>query len=84
VPPAPNSNDLNHIFNNPEHNLDPLVQQYGSQEATYQAVQQTLLQQLSGGNGTYTTVVNVGGYDVTVTGAYVNGQPRIGTIYIPP
>lgn len=34
--------------------------------------------------GTFSTVVQVGDYNVTVTGAFVNGAPRIGTAYIPP
>ncbi len=82
---GPDPNKLNHIFGNPAHNLDPVVQQFGSQADAYNALQQAVGDQLgSGGTGTYSTVVNVGGYDVTVTGAYVDGVPRIGTAYIPP
>jgi len=83
-PPAPDGNKLHHIFDNPEHNLAPVVQQYGGQEAAYDAIQQAVIQQRPGtGSGTYDTVVNVGGSDVTVTGSYVNGIPRVGTAYIP-
>jgi hypothetical protein len=76
-------NKLNHLFGKPMHNLDPLLQQYGSQEAAYNAIDQALNTQLSGGTGNFQTIVNVGGNNVTVTGAYVNGVPRIGTAYIP-
>jgi RHS repeat-associated protein len=83
-PPAPDQNKLNHIFNNPGHNLDPLVQQFGSEEAAYNAVQQAVIeQQPTAILGQYSTDVTVGGYDVTVTGNYAGGGlPRIGTFYI--
>ncbi len=81
VPIDPNKQ--NHIFGNPVHNLDSVVQQYGSQEAAYSAINQAVSDQLGmGGVGTFSTTVNVGGTDVTVTGAYVDGIPRIGTAYV--
>jgi RHS repeat-associated protein len=81
---AVDPNKLNHIFGNSAHNLDPLVEQYGSQEAAYNGIDQAVSTQLgTGGTGTFSTVVNVGGTNVTVTGAFVNGVPRIGTAYIP-
>ena len=76
-------NKLNHIFGNPGHNLDPVVQQFGSQTAAYDAIEQAVANNLGTGTGTYTTVVNVGGKSVTVSGAYVNGVPKIGTAFIP-
>ena len=81
--PAPDPNKLNHIFGNPGHNLDPVVQQFGSQTGAYGAIEQAVANKLGSGTGTYTTVVNVGGSNVTVSGAYVNGIPRVGTAYIP-
>lgn len=80
---AVDPNKLNHIFNEPGHNLDSVVEQYGSQENAYNAINQAVINQAGTGSGTFSTVVNVGGTDVTVTGAYVNGVPRIGTAYIP-
>jgi len=83
VPQLPDQNKLNHIFGNPDHNLDPVVQQFGGQSAAYNAIEQAAINGLGSGTGTYTTVVEVGGANVTVTGAYVNGVPRIGTAFIP-
>lgn len=37
----------------------------------------------SGQTGVYSVVVNVAGYNVTVTGAVVNGVVRVGTAFIP-
>jgi hypothetical protein len=83
APDCPDPNALHHIFDNPNHNLDPVVEAYGSQADAYNAIQQALDQQLGSGSGLFKTMVTVGGYDVTVTGAYVNGAPNIGTAYIP-
>jgi RHS repeat-associated protein len=81
---GPDPNKLNHLFGKPQHNLGPVVQQFGSQQAAYNAIEQALNAQVpGGGTGPFSTVVNVGGYNVTVTGAYVNGVPRIGTAYVP-
>src|ERR1700676_4292093 len=82
--PTPDPNKLNYIFGNPVHKLDPVVQQFGSQQGAYRAIEQAVANKLGTGTGTYTTIVNVGGTNVTVTGAYVNGVPRIGTAFIIP
>ncbi len=82
-PPPVDPNKLNHIFGNDEHNLAPVVNQFGSQESAYNAIDQAVRNNLGTGTGTFNTTVNVGGQNVTVTGAFVNGQPRIGTAYIP-
>ncbi len=83
---AINPNDLSHVFDNPAHNLDNIVNQYGSQENAYNAIQEATQQVV---NETGTTnyvdgiVVNVGGQNVTVRGVVVDGVARIGTAYIP-
>jgi RHS repeat-associated protein len=76
---------LEHIFDNPGHNLAGLVQQLGSREAAYQAIlaaTQAALQsqQLT---GVFRIVVSVSGVQVTVKGAVVNGVCRISTAFIP-
>jgi hypothetical protein len=79
----PDPNKLNHIFGNPGHNLGPVVDQLGSDVAAYNAMTQAVTSKLGTGTGTYTTIVEVGGANVTITGAFVNGVPRIGTAFIP-
>jgi hypothetical protein len=54
-----------------------------AEPAAYNAIEQAVVNKLGSGTGTYTTVVDVGGTNVTVSGAYVNGIPRIGTAFIP-
>jgi hypothetical protein len=83
IAPVADLNKLNHILGNPGHNLDPIVQQFGGPAPAYNAINEAIVSKLGSGTGTYSTVVNVGGANVTVTGAYVNGVPRIGTAYIP-
>jgi RHS repeat-associated protein len=81
----PDPNKLHHIFGKPGHNLGPLLGQFGgSQQAAYQAVQaaaQAAAQQ-QGLNGIVTTIVNVGGQTVRVTGNVINGVFRIGTFFM--
>ena len=81
----PDANKLNHIFGKDAHNLGPLVERYGSETTSFNAIQEAVNQQLGvGGAGTFVVTVDVGGSNVTVVGAFVNGLPRIGTAYIPP
>jgi RHS repeat-associated protein len=75
-------NKLNHIFNNPDHNLDALVNQLGGQENAFNALEGAVQGQ-GLPNGVFSTVVDVGGSQVTVTGIVINGVARIGTAFIP-
>lgn len=75
-------NKLNHIFNNPDHNLDALVNQLGGQENAFNALE-SAVQSQGLPNGVFSTVVDVGGSQVTVTGNVINGVARIGTAFIP-
>lgn len=80
---AADPNKLNHIFNNPEHNLDGVVNQFGSQQNAFNALQNAVqAQELP--DGLFNTVVNVGGSNVTVTGNVIDGAVNVGTAYIPP
>jgi len=82
---AVDANKLVHIFGNARHNLGPLVQKLGSQEATFSAVQNAAQaavrnQSLS---GVFQTTVNVAGQNVVVRGNVIDGVARIGTFFVP-
>ena len=77
---APDPNKLSHIFDNPAHNLDPVVSAYGGQAQAFQALQQAV-QSLGMTNGLFEVIVNVGGYNVTVRGNVINGIAMIGTAF---
>ena len=76
---------MNHIFNNPEHKLDPLVNRYGSQEQAYDAILRGTESAVrsQGITGIFETQVNVGSEMVTVRGNVINGEIKIGTAFIP-
>lgn len=77
-------NKLHHIFDDPEHYLQPIVDRLGSQEAAYRAIQQAAQGLVSSQNltGLQSLTVNIGGTDVTVDGIVIDGVFRIGTAYI--
>jgi hypothetical protein len=77
-----NPSKLHHIFGKAEHNLDPLVQRFGSQEAVAEQMYRGL-QGAVPGSGRFTVTRTIGGESVVIDGAVVNGVPRIGTAYIP-
>jgi filamentous hemagglutinin len=70
---------LVHVFDEPSHDLGALVEQYGSSEDAFSAVDRAA-QQLAGQPGVVTTWLNVGGVPVWVRGTTVNGSFRIGTL----
>jgi len=80
---AASANKVNHIFGNAAHNLDPLVSEFGSQQAAYnalkQATQAAVAQQRV--TGVFEISVKVGSQNVTVRGAVVNGVAEIGTAF---
>ncbi len=78
-------NKLNHIFGNASHNLESLAQQLGSQENAFGAIQSAAQEAVNTGGltGVLETVVDVGGTQVTVRGAFVDGAVKIGTAFIP-
>jgi hypothetical protein len=79
-------NKLHHIFDNPAHNLGPVVQLFGgSQAATFCAIKSATEAAVEnqGLIGRFETVVEVGGTHVTVRGAVINGSVKIGTAFIP-
>jgi RHS repeat-associated protein len=78
-------NKLNHIFGDPGHNLDPLLQQFGSQDSLFNAVRDSTQAAIEsqGISGIFETTVNVGGQDVVVRGNAIDGIARIGTFFVP-
>jgi len=82
-----NANDLNHIFNNPRHHLDNLVNAFGgNQQITYNAV----WREFSKVAGDYSAKelrqgiqITVNGITLTVRCAVVDGVAKIGTFFVP-
>jgi hypothetical protein len=84
-----NANRRHHIFGDPTHNLDPLVRQYGNEEAAGCAIVEAVRAAFAAGSliadddGLYRQIFDVGGNSVTVSGRVVNGVARISTAWIP-
>jgi hypothetical protein len=79
-------NKIQHIFGKSEHNMEFLVQQFGTKEAAYEALERATREQLLGKgfvDGQYKEIVSVGGKDVTVAGRVMSGTVKIGTAYVP-
>ena len=74
---------IHHIFGKAAHNLESLVQQYGSRTAAHGALERATVEHVAarGLSGQFQEVVKVGGVDVTVRGAVVNGVVKIGTAF---
>jgi len=64
------------------HNLDPLLQQFGSREAV---VEQMLsgVKGLTPASGTFQIPVTISGQTVVVRGAVVDGVVKLGTAFTP-
>ena len=81
---APNVdlNKLYHIFGKAQHNLGPLVQEFGSEASAYQAMQQAAeaVVKQKGITGVFEEV-QVGTQQITVRGNVVNGAVKIGTAF---
>jgi hypothetical protein len=81
-------NKLNHIFGNPDHNLDVLVRRYGSQAAAFLAIDEAVNQAYHAGIlvvdalGRYERDFEVGEYPVTVRGWIGDAVARIGTAWL--
>jgi hypothetical protein len=82
-------NRRRHIFGEPRHNLEPLVRQYGSEEAAGQAIDDAVNAAFHNGdlavddNGLYKQVFDIGGNSVTVTGRVIDGTVHVATAWIP-
>lgn len=78
-------NKLRHIFDKAAHNLGPLVQRFGSQEAAFKAVGAATQAAVrtQGLTGIFETTVSIAGQNVVVRGNVIDGLVRIGTFFIP-
>lgn len=82
-------NRRRHIFGEPRHNLEPLVQQCGGEEAAGQAIEIAVNSAFDSGNlimdgdGFYQQVFDIGGNSVTVRGRVINGTVHVGTAWVP-
>ena len=83
--PSVDQNRLNHIFNQPRHKLDPLVNELGSQANVCSAVQAATQNAVRSRNiqGVFEIQVQIVGRVVTVRGNAVGGEARIGTFFVP-
>lgn len=87
---AVDPNKLHHIFERGGHGLDDVVKAAGSREAAFEAMEKAAQSAFDAGKlaagsepGVYQGVVNVGGVDVTVRRAVVDGIFRIGSAWRP-
>ncbi len=79
-------NKLAHIFDNPAHNLGPVLQQFGgSQAAAFSAIKTATeaAVKAQGLAGVFETGVRIAGAHVIVRGAVVQGAVKIGTAFSP-
>ena len=83
--PESDANKLHHIFDDPKHQLDGLVADFGSKEAAFGAIEEATRKTVLGRNisGPYVETVHVGQYSLTVKGRVMDGKLKIGTAYIP-
>ena len=86
-------NSAEHIFgrNLAKHELGGVLDAFGGDKiAAFQALERGVQTQVAErslkatASGLYKTTVDVAGSTVTVEGRIIDGQPRIGTAYIPP
>ncbi len=82
-------NDYNHIFGNPEHNLDGFLGYYGGNQAmAYGAVLEMAQSHVTNYgitgiiNATNQITINVSGFNITFRGNVLNGILYIGTFFI--
>jgi hypothetical protein len=81
-------NKHEHIFGNPRHNLDRLVEEYGSREAAWRAIQEAVATMFTAGalvlnpRGVFEVTLDVGRSRLTVRGMIRSGSPRIGSAWI--
>ncbi|MGL5830214.1 MAG: hypothetical protein ACRC0L_11685, partial [Angustibacter sp.] len=73
---------LDHVFV-PKHNFDPLVTRYGSREDAMEQIVRGLSGPDLPSAGRFEVNRVVGGQDVVIRGAVVDGTPRIGTAFTP-
>jgi len=84
---ALDANKLNHIFGDAAHGLDDVVKAAGSREAAFRSMEKAAQGAFDAGKfaeirpGVFEGAANIGGVDLTVRGALVDGVFRIGTAF---
>ncbi|MCP9492018.1 MAG: hypothetical protein MSC31_19405 [Solirubrobacteraceae bacterium MAG38_C4-C5] len=73
-------NKFGHVFNNPRHKLDPLVNELGGRDAV---LREAVLAVPRSQTGIFEVSKQLGRHNLTVRGRVVNGVPRIGTVFVP-
>lgn len=76
------ANKLTHIFAKEEHGLEVVVKRLGDEKTVMNEVYRELLKSKLPSEGLFTKIVEVAGHPITVKGSMVNGQIRIGTMFI--
>lgn len=77
-------NQLHHIFGQSKHDMDPLVNEFGSEEAAFNRIKSAIQSEVDseGISEVFEEVtVEVGPFQVTVSGRVIDGEARIGTAY---
>ncbi len=71
------------IFDQARHGLQPLVNQFGSKEAAFQAIQEAAEAAVASDGiiGVFERAVKVGTETITVRGNVINGVTKIGTAF---
>ncbi len=81
-------NRRHHIFDEPRHNLGPLVRWCGDEEAAGQAIENVVNAAFKDGDlildgrGVYQQVFDIGGNSVTVSGRVIGGTVHVSTAWI--
>lgn len=74
------ANKIGHVFAKAEHNLQALVQRFGSAERAFVEIQ-TKVDALALPAGQFQTTVTVSGVNITVRGFVQDGLAQIGTAF---
>lgn len=77
---------LKHFFDDAQHKLGPLVEEFGSRANAGSAMQSAIQAKVASQGITgafHDVVVRVGSMDVTMRGRVIDGVARIGTAFIP-
>lgn len=78
---ATSASKLDHIFA-AKHGFDPLIEQFGSREAVVQEMLNGV-RGLTPASGIFAETVTIGGQEVVVRGAVVDGVVKLGTAFTP-
>jgi RHS repeat-associated protein len=82
---ADRANKINHIFGKEVHNLKGVLKSFGSKEKAFRAMERAANKAVDlSKDGRFETTVKLGGEQVTLRGAVVDGKARLGTAFVKP